>query len=106
MNAFMPAISLTIIGMGVVFGSLIVLMVVILLLERFFGSGRREPGAGAVGQEPGPESDDLELVLAAAAGYFLETETPDVYVPPVRRNINSVWARTARQGHLGQRRRR
>lgn len=102
----MPAIMLTIIGMGVVFGSLIVLMAVILLLERFFGSGRRESGAEAVKQEATPESGDLDLVLAAAAGYFLETETPDVYVPPVRRNNNSVWARTARQGHFSQRRRR
>lgn len=102
----MPGIMLTIIGMGVVFGSLLVLMVVILLLERFVGSGRREPDAGTVEQKPSPESDDLELVLAAAAGYFLETETPDVYVPEVRRNANSLWARSARVGRLSQRRRR
>ena len=102
----MPGIMLTIIGMGVVFGSLLVLMAVILLLERFVGSGRREPDAGTVEQEPSPESDDLELVLAAAAGYFLETETPDVYVPEVRRNANSLWARSARVGRLSQRRRR
>ncbi len=102
----MPGIMLTIIGMGVVFGSLLVLMVVILLLERFVGSGRREPDAGTVEQEAAPESDDLELVLAAAAGYFLETETPDVYVPEVRRNANSLWARSARVGRLSQRRRR
>ena len=102
----MPAIMLTIIGMGVVFGSLIVLMVVILLLERFVGSGRREADPGEVAQEAAPQSDDLDLVLAAAAGYFLETETPEVYVPPVRRSGSSVWARTARQGHLNKRRRR
>lgn len=102
----MPGIMLTIIGMGVVFGSLIVLMAVILLLEKFFGSGRREPDAGAVEREAAPQSEDLDLVLAAAAGYFLETETPEVYVPPVRRNSNSVWARTARQGHPNKRRRR
>lgn len=102
----MPGIMLTIIGMGVVFGSLIVLMVVILLLERFVGSGRRQPDPGAVAQEAAPQSDDLDLVLAAAAGYFLETETPEVYVPEVWRNSNSVWARTARQGHLNKRRRR
>ncbi len=106
MDAFIPGILLTIIGMGVVFGSLVVLMVVILLLERFVGSGRREAGADAVAQEAAPESDDLDVVLAAAAGYFLETEAPEVYVPPVRRNANSVWARTARAEHLSQRRRR
>ena len=39
-----PEFLLTIIGMGVVFGSLIVLMMVILLLEKFVGSGRlRKP---------------------------------------------------------------
>ena len=102
----MPGIILTIIGMGVVFGSLIVLMVVILLLERFVGSGRREADAGAEEQKASPQSDDLDLVLAAAAGYFLETESPEVHVPEVRRNANSLWARSARQGHLGQRRRR
>ena len=106
MDAFIPGIMLTIIGMGVVFGSLIVLMVVILLLERFVGSGSRKAGAGAEEQKPSTEGDDMELVLAAAAGYFLETETPEVYVPEVRRNANSLWARSARVGRLGQRRRR
>ena len=48
----------------------------------------------------------MDLVLAAAAGYFLETETSEVYVPEVRRNANSLWARSARVGRLGQRRRR
>ena len=106
MDAFIPGFMLTIIGMGVVFGSLLVLMAVIMLLERFVGSGRRETDAGAMETEAAPQSDDLDLVLAAAAGYFLETETPEIYVPSVRRNANSLWARTARQGQLGQRRRR
>ncbi len=106
MDAFIPAIMLTIIGMGVVFGSLIVLMAVIMLLERFVGSGSAETGVDAQEQKPSTEGDDLELVLAAAAGYFLETETPEVYVPEVRRNANSLWARSARVGRLSQRRRR
>ena len=106
MDAFIPAILLTIIGMGVVFGSLIVLMVVILVLERFVGSGPPEADPGAEEQEAAPKDGDLDLVLAAAAGYFLETERPDVYVPPVSRNTDSLWARTARQGHSIQRRRR
>ena len=106
MDAFIPGIMLTIIGMGVVFGSLIVLMVVIVLLERFFGSGPPEADANAGAQEPSPKGGDLDLVLAAAAGYFLETESPEVYVPEVRRNANSLWARTARVGHPSQRRRR
>jgi len=105
-DAFIPGIMLTIIGMGVVFGSLIVLMVVILLLERFVGSGSGKTGAGAEEQKPSTEGDDMDLVLAAAAGYFLETETSEVYVPEVRRNANSLWARSARVGRLGQRRRR
>ncbi|MDE0331372.1 MAG: OadG family protein [Nitrospinae bacterium] len=105
MDAFIPAILLTIIGMGVVFGSLIVLMAVILLLEKFVGSGPQEADPGAVEQEAATKGDDMELVLAAAAGYFLETERPEVYVPPVRRGADSLWARTARQGHPIQRRR-
>ena len=48
----MPGILLTIIGMGVVFGSLIILMVVIQLLDRFFGSwsaGERQEREGCEG---------------------------------------------------------
>lgn len=106
MDAFIPGILLTIIGMGVVFGSLIALMAVITLLEKFFGSGSAETGAGEEEQKPSPEGGDLDLVLAAAAGYFLETESPEAYVPAVRRNANSLWARSARVGRLGQRSRR
>ena len=102
----MPGILLTIIGMGVVFGSLIVLMVVIQLLERFFGSGRRENDKNAKVAKASPENEDMDIVLAAAAGYFLETESSEVHVPPVRRDADSLWARTARLGHLNQRRRR
>ena len=100
----MPGIMLTIIGMGVVFGSLIVLMVVIQLLEKFVGSGPKETDAEDV--PASPENEDMDIVLVAAAGYFLETESPEVYVPPVRRDADSLWARTARLGHLNQRRRR
>lgn len=106
MDAFIPGIMLTIIGMGVVFGSLIVLMVVIVLLERFVGTRPQETDAGAVEQEAASENDDLDLVLAAAAGYYLETERPEIFVPPVRRGADSLWARTARRGHSIQRRRR
>ena len=97
MDAFTPGFLLTIIGMGVVFGSLIVLMVVIQLLERFF-SGGRAGDAGAEGGRAAPGDDDLEVVLAAAAGYFLETEGPEVRVPNVRRAADSAWARAARPG--------
>ena len=106
MDAFIPGIMLTIIGMGVVFGSLIVLMVVIVLLERFVGTRHQETDAGAEEADAAATGDDFDLVLAAAAGHFLETETPEVYVPEVRRNANSLWARSARVGRFSQRRRR
>ena len=93
MDAFTPGILLTIIGMGVVFGSLIALMIVIQLLERCFGAKR----SGTDAEGPA-ENDDLEVVLAAAAGYFLETEAPGVHVPKVRRGADSAWARSARPG--------
>ncbi len=102
----MPGILLTIIGMGVVFGSLIVLMVVIQLLEKFFGAGRRENDKSTKDAKAPPENEDMDIVLAAAAGYFLETEGPEIHVPQVRRDADSLWARTARLGHLNQRRRR
>ena len=106
MDTFIPAIMLTIIGMGVVFGSLLVLMVVILLLERFVGSGLQETDSGAENADTAAQGDDLDLVLAAAAGYFLETERPEIFVPPVRRGADSLWARTARRGQSIERRRR
>ena len=106
MDAYTPGILLTIIGMGVVFGSLLVLMAVIVLLEKFVGSRPQETDAGAENADAAAQGDDLDLVLTAAAGYFLETESPDVFIPPVRRNADSLWARTARRGYPGQRRRR
>ena len=102
----MPGILLTIIGMGVVFGSLIILMVLIQLLDRFFGSGLQENDKNAKDAKASPENEDMDIVLAAAVGYFLETEGPEIHVPQVRRGADSLWARTARPGHFEQRRRR
>ncbi len=98
MDAFTPGILLTIIGMGVVFGSLIALMIVIQLLERCFGAKRERSGAGAEDAKAPAANGELEVVLAAAAGYFLETEDAGVRVPKVRRGADSAWARAARPG--------
>ncbi len=108
MDTFTPAILLTIIGMGVVFGSLLILMAVIQLLERLLdtSTGRRKKNTNAENGEVSPENDDLAFVLAAAAGYFGETEMSEVRVPKVRRDVNSVWAQTTRLSHLSQQRRR
>lgn len=106
MEAFAPGIMLTILGMGVVFGSLLVLMAVIHLLERLLGAGRRKESAAPEPPEDAPEEADLAVVLAAAAAHFLEAEGTETRIPQVRRGAPSVWERTARLDHLVQRGRR
>ncbi|MDP7369074.1 MAG: OadG family protein [Nitrospinota bacterium] len=98
------AIELTILGMGVVFFSLIALMYVIRILNRFFSENPAEEAPAAI---PGPAEGegDLPLVLAAAAGYFIETEGADVFIPEVRRGGATGWARSARSGRVFSRRR-
>ncbi len=96
------AIQLTIIGMGVVFLSLLGLMYVIHLLNRIFGEAAAEAKPAAPG--PRGETDDLPLVLAAAAGYFLETERAEVFIPEVTRSADSGWARRARSARSYPRR--
>lgn len=96
------AIQLTIIGMGVVFLSLLGLMYVVHLLNRIFGETTAEAKPAAPG--PGGGAGDLPLVLAAAAGYFLETERADVFIPEVTRSADSGWARRARSARSYPRR--
>ena len=101
------AIQLTIIGMGVVFLSLLGLMYVIQLLNRVFDqkSAETKPAATETGGAGGAGgADDLPLVLAAAAGYFLETERAEVFIPEVRRSGESGWALRARAGSASPRR--
>jgi hypothetical protein len=83
--------------MVVVFFSLIALMYVIHLLNRIFSETRAEEASSA---QPAPVGGggELPLVLAAAAGYFLETEGAEVFIPEVRRSAASGWARGARAG--------
>ncbi len=96
------AIQLTIIGMGVVFLSLLGLMYVIHLLNRIFGEPAVEAKPAAPGTGGG--AGDLPLVLAAAAGYFLETERAEVFIPEVTRSADSGWARRARSARSYPRR--
>ena len=97
------AIQLTIIGMGVVFISLLGLMYVIHLLNRIFdpkSAAEAKPAAS----ETASGADDLPLVLAAAAGYFLESERAEVFIPEVTRSADSSWARRARSARSYPRR--
>lgn len=80
---------LTVIGMGVVFAALIVLMFVMKGLTASFRMPVQAP------EEP-PAWDELpDAVLAAAVGWFLETEAPPVFMTPVTRAESSNWARGA-----------
>jgi sodium pump decarboxylase gamma subunit len=98
------AFELTIVGMGVVFLSLLGLMYVIKLLNRAStGWNHRDHWSEAKDEsapeaEPAGENGDLSLVLAAATGYFLETERAEVFIPELKRTHESSWARRARTG--------
>lgn len=101
MKLLPEAFSLTVIGMATVFASLIVIMFVIQIMEWFFsdGNGSASSGGKAV-EEASPAKEENEkqtdVVVAAATAYFLETEEPDIFIPPVTRPGRSEWARRAR----------
>ncbi|MFC1492055.1 OadG family protein [Nitrospinota bacterium] len=97
------AIELTIIGMGVVFLSLLGLMCVIQILNRIFAKKSAAEEAPAAPEAEG-DAGEIPLVLAAAAGYFLETERGEVFIPEVVRSGDSGWARRARSGRTYPRR--
>lgn len=84
-------LTLTVIGMGVVFGALVVLMFVIMGLTAIFqppGQSKKSAAENGGGGLP-------DTVLAAAVGWFLETESPPVFMTPVTRAESSNWARSA-----------
>jgi sodium pump decarboxylase gamma subunit len=99
-------IELTIIGMGVVFLSLLALMYIIKFLNKVSdGRGRDEHGPEAKsGTGSAEAAGEVGLVLAAAAGYFLETERAEVFIPEVNRSPESSWAHRARTGRAIPRR--
>ncbi len=108
MSLLARGIELTIIGMGVVFLSLFALMYVIKLLNKVSaGWGREDNGPEAKAEtDPEEKAGEVDLVLAAAAGYFLETERAEVFIPEVNRSPESSWAHRARTGRAIPRRAR
>lgn len=95
MTHLSSAFGLTVIGMSVVFLSLLALMYVIKILDRIFSEAPVAEESAGVPDAAG-DTEELPLVLAAAAGYFLETEGADVFIPEVSRSGDSGWVRRAR----------
>ena len=93
---FVQALILAVLGMGVVFSSLILLMWTMQLLTWLYRGQVQAPAAALAvpGAAPARESQ-LEVVLSAAAAHFLETERPPLYVPPVTRR-STRWAARGR----------
>ena len=108
MSLLASGIELTIIGMGVVFLSLLALKYVIELLNKIsagWGRDKHSPDEKAEPDNGQAEAAcDMDLVLAAAAGYFLETERAEVFIPEVNRSPESSWAHRARTGRAIPRR--
>ncbi len=102
MTLFGQGVVLAVVGMAVVFGSLIGLMYVIKALDALFRPKEekepaQESAAGAAGGS-GAGGEALHPVLAAAVAHFLETERPALFTVPVRRGGESEWSRRARCG--------
>ncbi len=95
MTHLSSAFGLTIIGMSVVFFSLVALMYVIKMLGCIFSEAPVAKGTANL-PSAAEDTEELPLVLAAAVGYFLETEGADVFIPEVSRSSDSGWARRAR----------
>ncbi len=99
------ALTISAIGMGVVFLALIALMYMVKILVWAAGAPAAAPAAAAPdgAKEAGGET---ALLLAAAAGHFLESETEALFSVPVKRSRASAWAGRARIGAARHRRNR
>lgn len=93
---FVQALILAVLGMGVVYIALILLMWTMQLLTWLYREQAQAP-AQAVPDPPAAQGSSMELVLAAAAAHFLETERPPLYIPPVTRR-STRWAARGRAG--------
>lgn len=93
---FVQALILAVLGMGVVYIALILLMWTMQLLTWLYREQAQAP-ARAVPDPPAAQGSPMELVLAAAAAHFLETERPPLYIPPVTRR-STRWAARGRAG--------
>ncbi|MFQ5896384.1 MAG: OadG family protein [Nitrospinota bacterium] len=93
MGLWQEAITLTLLGMGVVYASLAFLMGVILALNRLFTPVEEPLPAG---REERPAGDHLRLVVAAAVAHYLEGGRPAIFTLPVRREGGAQWVRQGR----------
>ncbi len=94
------ALTITVIGMGVVFLALIALMYMVKILEWAAGA----PAAAVAPDGAREAGGDTALLLAAAVGHFLESETEALFSVPVKRSRASAWAGRARIGAARHRR--
>jgi Na+-transporting methylmalonyl-CoA/oxaloacetate decarboxylase gamma subunit len=98
------ALTITVIGMGVVFLALITLMYMVKILN---WAAATPPAAGVAAPDGEKEAgEETALLLAAAAGHFLESETEALFSVPVKRSRASAWAGRARIGAARPRRNR
>jgi len=89
------AIVLAVIGMGVVFLSLILLMWTMQLLTWLYREAPQVSVGAPRPAAPAQEGAGVEVVLAAAAAHFIETEGPSLYIPSVTRR-STRWAARGR----------
>ena len=98
------ALPITVIGMGVVFLALIALMYMVKILEWAAGAPAAAPAAAVAPDGTREAGGDTALLLAAAVGHFLESETEALFSVPVKRSRASAWAGRARIGAARHRR--
>ena len=105
------ALTISAIGMGVVFLALIALMYMVKILVWAAGAPAAAPSPAAAPAAAAPDGakeagGETALLLAAAAGHFLESETEALFSVPVKRSRASAWAGRARIGAARHRRNR
>lgn len=100
------ALTIAVIGMGVVFLALISLMYMVKILEWAAGTPAAPSPAAAAPDGVKEAGGETAPLLAAAVGHFLESETEALFSVPVKRSRASAWAGRARIGAAPHRRSR
>ena len=93
-------LKITLAGMGIVFGAIVLFWGLMALLVRVAG----DRPAAAVTEEPEPSDDHLAKQVAAAAAVaavVAQTRKPVVHVPPTA--IVSAWQAVMRSGQMRRR---
>lgn len=112
-NEFLYGIQVMLIGMGIVFASLLALSYVMVLLARIFGGEKKTVLGESSAPPPFPESAQIRgqpdevpaevvAVIAASIAAYLGTAPEGVKIRVVRRQILAPWSAWSMAGRQEQ----